>query len=453
MVVSALGGERIVIIGYGTAGITAAGYARRVGRRAEITVVEARDYAIYHPCAIPDAVAGHLSWESLVEEVSEAPRFKLLLGHKAEEVDSDAKTVRVRNLKTGEVTTLEYDKLIIATGSSPIVPRRIPGIDLDGIYPVKVVEDGVRIAKASERHKRVVVVGASAIGIEMAVALKSRGLDVTLVELKPQCMPGKLDRDMARLVEEELRRRGVNLILGSGVEAFEGKERVERVIAGGESIETDFVVLAMGVRPNVELAKQAGAELGELGAVKVNSRMETSVPDVYAAGDCVESVNLVTGKPTLAQFASVAFHHGRVAGINAAGGSAELKGVVVSWIVATEWLKFGAVGLTHDMAKAEGFDPISATVRTCAWACIYPEPVSAVIKLTADRESHRLLGAQIFSYGNVAYMLDVLSLAVSKSMKVEDLLDLETAYAPSVSTVPDALYVAIDALARRLRLV
>jgi len=163
-------------------------------------------------------------------------------------------------------------------------------------------------------------------------------------------------------------------------------------------------------------------------------------------------VNLITGKPILAPFASVAFKQGRVAGINAAGGRAELKGVVVNWVVSTEWFKFGAVGLTHEMAKAEGFDPISSVTRTCAWSCIYPNPVEVTIKLTADRETHKLLGVQVFGYENVAYMLDVFSLALYNSLKVEDLLELETAYAPTVSTIPDALFVAIDSLARRLKI-
>ena len=445
-------GSKIVIIGYGTAGITAAGYARRTNRAAEIHVIEARDYAIYHPCSIPDAVAGLLSWESLVEEAPRMTRFNVHLSCRAEEIDVDDKKVKVRNTKTGESFTLDYDKLVIATGSIPLVPRRISGVTLEGVYPVKVVEDGMKISKAGEKGKHVVVVGAGAIGIEMAVALKSRGLDVTVVELMPQCMPGKLDPEIARLVERELRSRGINLILGKGVEAFEGKDRVERVIAGGEVIETDFAVLAIGVRPNVELAKQMGLELGKFSGIKVNSKMETSVPDVYAAGDCVETVNLITGKPILAPFASVAFKQGRVAGINAAGGKAELKGVVVNWVVSTEWFKFGAVGLTHEMAKAEGFDPISSVTRTCAWSCIYPNPVEVTIKLTADRETHKLLGVQVFGYENVAYMLDVFSLALYNSLKVEDLLELETAYAPTVSTIPDALFVAIDSLARRLKI-
>ncbi len=443
---------RIVVIGYGTAGITAAGYAKRINRRALVTVIEKRSYAIYHPCSIPDAVAGLLDWKSLVEEAPRMSGFNVMLNCQAEEIDVDNQVVRVRNLKTNEVTKVEYDKLIIATGSVPLVPRRIKGIDLEGIYPIKTVEDGLKVHEACKKYKRAVVVGASAIGLEMAVALKLRGLDVTVVELMPQCMPGKLDLDIAKLVEDELRRRGIKLILGKGVEAFEGKDKVERVIAGDEVIETDFVVLAIGVRPNVELAKQIGIELGKYGGIKVNEKMETNVPNVYAAGDCVESINLITGKPVLAQFASVAFRHGRVAGINAAGGEAKLRGVIVNWIVSTEWFKVGAVGLTHEMAMKEGFNPVSVTVRTCAWSCIYPNPVEVVIRLTADKETHKLLGAQVFSYENVVYMLDVFSLAIYQGLRVEDLLELETAYAPTVSTIPDAVFVAIDGLARRLRI-
>jgi len=454
--------RNIVVIGYGTAGMTAAGYARLTDRRSRVIVVEKRSYPVYHPCSIPDVVSGEISPEAIVETRSPGG-ITLMTSTVAEEIDCESRRVKVRNLKTDSSALIEYDKLILATGSIPLVPRKMKGVGLKGVFTVKNAEDSKKIRDAATRSRRAVIVGASAIGLEMAVALRELGLEVTLVDMKPHVMPGKLDPDISRLIEEELRNHGVSLVLGHLVDELIGEHEVKAVavrkLNGEETlsspenpIESDMVVLAMGVRPNVELARQIGVELGETGAIKVNERMETSIPDVYAGGDCVESKSLLTGKPMLAQFASVAFLHGKAAGINAAGGDAVLPGVIVNWVVSTRWFTFGAVGLTMEMCEAERINCESITINKHMKPDFYGDSERVAAKLIVGEDDGRILGLQVYSRSplNMAYLLDVFSLAISKGLTVKDLRWFEHAYAPQVSDIPDIILSVSDAMARRL---
>ena len=443
---------KIAIIGYGSAGMTAASYARIVNRQAEIIVFEKRPYAIYHPCSLPDVLSGILpGWDAVVEEASKLPRFKLYTSTVVEEIDPEEKKITARNLKTGEKIEQEYDKLILATGSRPYIPRVIKIEDAEGVYTLKVVEDGKEIDEAAKKYRKVIVVGGSFIGLEVAHALRVRGLDVTVVEYFNQLMPGKLDREFAKRVEDLLKSEGVNVILGKGVKEVNGPIGNKRVFLGDEELKADFVIMCTGVRPDTKLATQMGIELGQTGGIKVNEYMRTSNPDVYAAGDNVEIRDIVTGKPILSLLGSTAVRMGRVAGTNAAGGRLWFEGVVNVWVVNLGKLKFGGVGLTTERAKKEGYEIVSATITAPAKLSVYPGAYEVSVQLVVDRFTRRILGAQVIGERGVVERLNVLSTVIHRRMTIEDLAHLELAYTPSLCDVIDPLHVAADAIIRRLR--
>ncbi|RLE96455.1 MAG: pyridine nucleotide-disulfide oxidoreductase [Thermoprotei archaeon] len=443
---------KIVIIGYGTAGMTAAGYARVTNRKASIIVFERRSYAVYHPCSLPDLIAGSLERSAVVEE---APRMPNLVVHTStivEEVDVSGRKVRARDLRSGKVIEEEYDALILATGSKPYIPRAIRVEDSRGVYTLKVVEDAEAISGVASKYSSAVVVGGSALGIEVAYALRKRGLKVTLVEYFPQLMPGKLDPELAERVAHFLSSAGVEVMLGKGVAEVGGPEGEKKVTtADGETLEAGFVVMATGVRPDVELAKQMGLEIGETGGVRVDEFMRTSIEGVYAAGDVAEVKDLITGKPTLSLFASTALLMGRVAGINAAGGREEFRGVLQNWVVNLEGFKFGAVGLTEQAARKAGIDVMTATVTAPEKPRFYPGYTEVTIKLVVERDEGRVVGAQVLGRGEVVEKLNLLSVAIARGLTISELPHLEFAYTPSLNEVVHPIYVAADAILRRFK--
>lgn len=443
---------RIIVVGYGSAGMTAAGYARVTDRRAEIIVFEKRKYAIYHPCSLPDVISGYLpDWNTIIEDAPKVPGLRIFTSTVVEEIDGEDRKVVARNLKTGEKIVQEYDRLILANGAVPLIPRAIRIENSDGVYTLKVVEDGIAIDKAARTHKSAVVVGGSALGIEVAHVLRRRGLEVTLIEYFPQLMPGKLDADLSRRIEGTLREEGVNVVVGQGARSIEGELGKKRVYTSSDVYEAGFVVMATGVRPDTTLAEQLKLELGETGGIKVDEGMRTSMPDVFAAGDNVEIKDVVTGRPTLSPFASTAIMMGRVAGVNAAGGDEVLEGVTNVWIVNLDKIKFGAVGITSELARKLGLSAVSVTVTAPEKLHIYPDASDITIRLLVHKGSHRILGGQVVGPGDVAEKLNLLSVIIFKRATVEELAKIETAYTPSVCEVIHPLHTAADAAIRRLR--
>ncbi len=443
----------IVVIGYGTAGMTAASYAKLVNRKVKVTVFEKRGYAVYHPCSIPDVLARIIdSWDKLREPAVKMPGLTVHTGMEVYDIDHDNRVVYARNVRGGEEVKVEYDKLILATGSTPRIPRGLPGIDLNGVFTVKTVEDGERIDKWISNAKNIIVVGGGAIGIEVASALVKRGYKVTLFNKSKFLARGFLDDDMSLRILRLLRENGVNVIVEDTVAEIKGKEKVEKIVTTkGETLDADAVIFAIGVIAETSLAKKIGVELTSRGLVKVNERMETSVKDVYAAGDIIEIKDLITGKPTVLQLASVAFREGRVAGINAAGGNAIFPGAIRNVIVHTPWFHFGGVGITSREAKELGFDVVSIT--TSAWIKpeFYSDATKITIKLIADRNSRRILGAQVIGEYGVERELNIVSVMLKNNMTVEEVLNVDTAYTPTVSDVYDPLYVVAEAVLRRIK--
>jgi len=445
--------RKIVIIGAHAAGCDAAAAARKTDRKAEITIMTTQKTPGYSPCAIPFVIGGHIkSFDDLV--VFPPTYFKMMkidlrLETTATNIDAENKTVEIQD-KTGKQETLEYDSLIIATGAKPFVPP-IKGREKQGVYTLRTIEDGQKIDRAIKESKTAVVVGAGLIGLELATALTERGVKTTVVELLPQTLPAMLDKDMAADVQKMLEEKGIKIITSHAVEEILGNERVKGVSVAGEQIPADLVVIATGVRANTELAQKAGIAMGETRAIKVNMKMETSVKDVYAAGDCVESVNLITHRPTLSQLGTTAVRQAKVAGTNAAGGYAIFPGVLGSAITRLFDTEIGATGLTEFSAQRAGIETVSATLTSKTRPHYYPGGLPIKIKLVVEKETERLIGAQMIGGEEVTQRINALSFAIQKQMTIRELAKADTCYAPPVNETWEPMVLAAELVLRRLR--
>jgi NADH oxidase (H2O2-forming) len=446
--------RRIVIIGAHAAGVDAASAARRTDRTAEITLTTKQKQAGYSPCAIPFVLGRHISsFDKLVvfpPSFFRMMKLNLVLETTVKDIDMKNKTVEKQD-KTGKQETLQYDSLIIATGAYPFVPP-IKGREKRGVYVLRTIEDGKRIDQAiNNGAKKAVVMGAGLIGLETAVALRERGLETTVVELLPQILPTMLDADMAKSVQETLEQKGIKVMVSKGVEEFLGTDKVTGIIAGGEQINADLIIAAFGIRANTELAKKAGITIGETRGIRTSLRMETNVKDVYAVGDCAESINLITKRPTLCQLGTTAVRQAKVAGINAAGGYAVFHGVLGSSVTKLFDTEIGVTGLTEFFAKRAGLETVVGAITSKTRPEYYPGGLTVKIKLVVDRESERIVGAQIIGGEEVTQRINALSFAIQKYMTVRELAKADTAYAPPLNETWEPMVLAAEIALRKLR--
>jgi len=439
----------VIIVGGGPAGMTAASRIKRLKPSARVAVFERSGYVSYAPCGLPYYLGG------LAESINQLVHYTVdIFRRRGIDVYTRAEVVEVvqghaKVRVGGEERAFEWDKLILATGARPRLPP-IKGLNLEGVFTLRILEDGERAKQSIRDARRVAVIGGGYIGLEVTENLKRIGKDVLLFEILPHVMP-TLDSDVATLLEEELQRNGVELHLGERVVEIEGRGKVEKVVADKGEYRVDAVFVATGVTPEVELAKQLGAELGPTGAVRVNKRMETSVESVYAAGDVAETINLVTGKPDWFPLAPIANKMGYVAGSNVAGLSAEFPGAVGTAITKVFGLEVGRTGLTEERARKEGFDPVSIKVETATRPGYYPGGSRVTVKLIADRQSGRLLGGQVVGGEGVLARVNALATLLAKGGTVEDLFFADLAYAPPFAPVWDPLVVAARVMLRELR--
>jgi NADPH-dependent 2,4-dienoyl-CoA reductase/sulfur reductase-like enzyme/rhodanese-related sulfurtransferase len=429
---------RIVIIGAVAAGTSAAAKARRNSEAADIVIYEKDGDISYSGCGMPYYIGGFVQ---NVEEL--APRnpayFKskynvdIFIRHEVLSIAPDKKQLTVKNLNTGKVFTDRYDKLVIATGALATVPP-IQGADRPHVFTLRNIGDVRRIkAHLDENNpKMAAVIGTGFIGLEMCENLKELGIGVTLLEKLPQVMPA-LDGDMAVHVEDYLKQNDVAVHTGVTV-----REITDRgvVLTDGREIPADMVLLSTGVRPNTELAAAAGVELGVAGAIRVDRRMQTNLKDIYACGDCIEDYDVVTGKPFYRPLGSTANKTGRIAGDCVTGGDLEFRGVLGTGIFRVFDLAVAQTGLSEREARAQGFDVVVChNIKPDR-----PEYMGGrdmIIKGVADRQSGRLLGAQIVGFGGVDKRIDVFVTAITFQAKAEDLFHLDLAYAPPFSTTKD----------------
>jgi len=443
--------ERLVVIGGDAAGMAAAAQARRRQPYMEIVAVEKGRWTSYSACGIPYLVAGDVDDpQALVartpEQLRDQHRIDVRMGHEAVGIDLDARKVEVRDHTRGRTISLGFDLLHVATGARPIRPD-LPGIDRPEVHGVQTLDDGVHLLDhvRKSRCERVVVIGGGYIGLEMAEAFVRRGVRVTLLEGGDQLMR-TLDPDMAAPVAQALRRIGVEVRLGTAATGFvEGAVETE-----SGSIPADLVVLGLGVVPSSELAAAAGVRTGVRGAIRVDRRQRTSAEGVYAAGDCAESHHLVTQRQVHVALGTVANKQGRVAGINLAGGYATFPGVVGTAITRICDLEVARTGVNEEEAARAGFRYEVVTVDSTTRAGYFPGTKPIRIKLLAEHGSRRVLGAQIVGEEGAAKRIDVLATAITARMTVDDVIDLDLAYAPPFSGVWDAVHVAARAGARAL---
>lgn len=433
---------KLLIIGSVAAGTSVGAKARRNNEDLQITIYDRDQDISYSGCGIPYFVGGEIAD---IDELT--PRdtafFKkrynidIHTRHEVESIDHARKTATIVNLVTGDKFTDTYDTLVLATGASSIVPP-LPGVDHDNVFTVRNVRNADAIRSYIEQHdpKTATIVGGGFIGLEMAEQLTYRGIQVTLVERLPQVMP-PLDRDMAERVADHLKDKGVELLLGESVTAFNGTERVTEVaLESGKSIATDLVILSVGVKPNTKLAQQIGVEMGQTGAIAVNRKMQTNLTDVYAVGDVAESFSVITGEAIYRPLGSTANKMGRIAGMVITGEEAEHRGILGTGIFKAFDLTVAQTGLTEKEAREAGYD-IEVLHNIKPDRPEYMGGKEMTIKAIADRATGRVLGAQIVGPQGVDKRIDVLATAITFKAKAEDLFHLDLAYAPPFSTTKD----------------
>jgi NADH oxidase (H2O2-forming) len=446
--------KRIVIVGANASGVEAASAARKKDRTAEITLITQEKTAGYSRCGLPFVIGGQIpSFRDLI--VYPSAYFQMLKLNLKNETKVTAINTRDKTVttvdKAGATETLPYDSLVIATGADSFMPP-IKGREKQEILNLRTLEDGEKIDQAvKEGAKSAVIMGAGLIGLETGVALIERGLKVTVVEMLPQILPQMLDADLAEQVQEALQEKGMCILTGKAVEEFLGDEKVTAIMAGGEKIEADLFISAFGVRANTKLAVDAGVPLGETRAIKTSSRMETNVKDVYAIGDCAESTNIITHKPTCAQLGTVAVRQGKVAGINAAGDYAQFTGVLASAVTRLFDTEAGVTGLTETAAQRARIEVVTGTISSKTKADYFPGALPIKVKLVVEKESQRIIGAQIIGGEEVTQRINAISFAIQKQMIVRELAKADTAYAPPLCETWEPIVLAAEMVLMKLR--
>ncbi len=455
------GPMKIVIIGGVAAGPKTASKVIRLMPDAEVTVVEKGKLLSYAGCGLPYYVSGVVTEqkELLATPVGvvrdpvffrKVKNVRVLNETEALRVDRAGKRVQVRALADGRESWLEYDKLVLATGGTPVVPP-IPRVDLDGIFSLHGVHDaeGIRAVLAQGKAQDVVIVGGGLIGVETTEALVEAGCRVTIVEMLPQVL-SMLDWEMARLVEKHMESKGVKVLTGSKVLSFEGEGHVRAVVTDQGTLPADMVVLAVGVRPNVKLAQEAGLKIGATGAIKVDDHMRTSDPNVYAAGDCVETVDLVTGKPCFVPLGSTANKQGRVAATNICGGDDVFPGVLGSTVCKVFDFCVARTGLTETAARQLGYEVTTAMAPGPDRAHYMPSAAPLLLKLVVDGKTRRLLGVEAVGPGTGDKRIDVGAMTITAGMTVDQLANADLCYAPPYAPAMDNIITAANVARNKL---
>ncbi len=432
--------KELLIIGGSDAGISAALRAREVDPSWHVRLVVSDHFPNFSICGLPFYLSGETPrWENLAHRTRpeiEGQGVELLLETLAERIDATGHRVHARE-PTGVIRSIAYDRLIVATGAVPAKPP-IRGLETPSVYVLHTMADSFAVHEhlTSRAPKSAIIVGAGYIGMEMADALRHRGLEVTVFDIGTTVLQ-TVDSELGRLVQRELERHDVKVCIGAPIEAIEpvGHELAVRDREGVRA-RADMVLVATGVRPSVELARSAGLEVGERGALRVDRAMQSNVPDVYAAGDCVETHHRLVEAPTYLPLGTTAHKQGRVAGENAVGGRASFAGSLGTQVVKVFDLVIGRTGFRDDDARRHGFEP--RTVETKAWdhKAYYPGATELRVRVTGDRCTGRLLGAQVLgSYGaEVSKRLDVFATAIFHGMSVDAVEHLDLSYTPPLSS-------------------
>jgi NADPH-dependent 2,4-dienoyl-CoA reductase/sulfur reductase-like enzyme/rhodanese-related sulfurtransferase len=456
-------GKKVVVIGGVALGPKVACRIKRLEASAEVVVVDKDEHISYGGCGIPYYVGGDVAdlegLQSTSAHVLRDSRFfanakgvEMHTRTEAVAVDRDKQVVKVRRLTDGREDELAYDALVLATGATPIIPP-LPGIDLPGVTVVANLNHAKRIKDAIAKGQvgNAVVIGAGAIGIEMAEALTDLwGVETSLVEMQSQVLPTAVGADIAHVMAVHLQEKEVDLHLNTTVTKILGDadDGVTGVATSEGEIPCDLVILAVGVRPNSGLAREAGLAVGPTGGIQVDSHLRTSDPKIYAGGDCVEMTHMISEKPTHLPLGSIANRHGRVIGTNVAGGTATFPGVVANFCIKIFDLALFTAGLTEAQAMAAGFEPISTVAAQADRAHFYPSQDMMVMKLIACRKTGRILGVESFGPDGdaVKARVDAIAALLPHKPTVADISNLEVAYSPPYASAMDIVNSAANAL-------
>ena len=439
---------KVVIIGGVAGGATAAARLRRLDEQAEIVVFERSGYVSYANCGLPYYIGGVIEDpEALTLQTPESffSRFRVTMKvrHEVTALHPERKTVSVKNLETGEEFEEPYDKLLLSPGAKPTQPR-LPGVGLEKLFTLRTVEDTFRIKDYIRQNhpKSAVLAGGGFIGLELAENLRELGMEVTIVQ-RPKQLMNPFDPDMAAFIHSEVRANGVKLALGYTVEGFQERDGgVDVLLKDSAPLHADMVVLAIGVTPDTALAKEAGLELGLKGSIVVNSRMETSLPDIYAVGDAVQVRHSVTGQDVLLSLAGPANKQGRIAADNICGGDSRYLGSQGSSVLKVFGMTAAVTGVSETNAKKAGLDADAVVLSPMSHAGYYPGGKLMTMKVIFEKETFRLLGAQIVGYEGVDKRIDVLAAAIHAGLTAIRLKDLDLAYAPPYSSAKDPVNMA-----------
>ena len=451
---------KVVIVGGVAGGATAAARIRRLDEQAEIVVFERSGYISYANCGLPYYIGGVIEDpEELTLQTPESffRRFRIHMKvrHEVTAIHPEKKTVSVKNLETGVVFEESYDKLLLSPGAKPVWPN-LPGMDSDRLFTLRTVEDTLRIKEFIDRNKpkSAVMVGGGFIGLEVAENLRELGLEVTIVQ-RPKQLMNPFDSDMAAFIHAEVRKHGVQLALGHSVAGFAEKNGgIQLLLKDSAPLHTDLVALAIGVTPESQLAKDAGLTLGMKGSILVNDRMETSVPDIYAVGDAVQVKHYVTGEDALIALAGPANKQGRIAADNICGGDSRYLGSQGSSVIKIFDMTAVSTGINETNARKSGLDVDTVILSPMSHAGYYPGGKLMTMKVVFEKETYRLLGAQIVGYEGVDKRIDVLATAIHAGLKATQLKDLDLAYAPPYSSAKDPVNMAgfiIDNISKGLK--
>lgn len=448
--------EKIVIIGGIAAGAKAAAKARRLKPESEINIYTDDTHVSYSACGLPFFIEGNFDDPEMLlarePEEFEESNIHIHLLHRVTKILPDKKQIIVHKTQENEDITVDYDKLVIATGARPYIPP-IKNINLKNVFTLRTMEDGINIREKVLNSKKAVIIGGGYIGIELLEAFVKRGLEVTLIEFAPRIMP-IFDDDISDLIKNHiLTRNGDNVKIinsDSVVELIGDNEVIGVKTKNGIEINTDLVIISTGVKPNVEIAADAGIELGETGAIKVNNKMQTNIEDIYAAGDCVEKFHIVSKSPVWIPLGSTANKEGRCAAINLCGEEDCFEGVLGSAVTRYFGLTMSITGLTEKQARKLGFDPISATVTKLDKVGYMPEAKNITIKLISDKNTRKLLGAQAIGCGDADKRVNTVTTGLICPMTVDDFFSNDMTYAPPYSPSIDPLITATQKLIEKL---
>ena len=445
---------KFVIIGGDAAGMSAASRAKRNNPDLDVTVLEKTMDVSYSACGMPYNIADpEREIEDLVVRQAHVFREKqdinLLTGHCVESIDPVGRTVSGTSLQ-GKAFDVSYDKLLIATGGSPIIPD-LEGFDLPGVLALKSLDDGRKLKAyiRSNNVKKVVIIGMGYIALEMCEALRARSIDVDMVKPRPVFLPW-MEKELADVVKNEVETHQIKLYLGHTIEKIDAENKRLKVICSDLMLEADMVLAAIGIKPNSELAAQAGLDLGVKNAIAVNKELKTSNENIYAAGDCCDAFHVVTGEKTWIPLALRANRAGWAAADNVCGKSIELPGIAGTAVFKVFDLEVARTGLTVDEAKQFGFDPVKVTIKTRSRAHAHPGASKIHVHMVGDTKTGRLLGIQMVGKEGVAHRINAPAVALHNRMTIEDYCQTDLAYAPPFGPTWDPTLTAANQLLKKI---